>query len=388
MREFVPDMMTQTYSDADFAGDGSPLRVLHVAQPTTEGVMVVVRDLLQDQVKRGWDVSIACPENGDLREEAQRRGATWHNWHAMRKPGPSVLAETRRLKAIIAESTPALVHLHSSKAGLAGRLAIRGRLPTVFEPNAWSFHAVSGLMRQAAMRWERFGARWTNATICVSDDERRAAEAAGISNPMVVIRNGVNLEHWPRPLSEDRLAARRVLGLPDDVPIVVAVGRLCRQKGQDLLLQAWPSVIAQHPAAQLVLVGEGDMRASLESMGLPSVRFAGASREVRSWYLIADVVAMPSRWEGLSLALLEAMATERPVVAFNVSGMSDALTEDCGVLVRPESTDDLARALTDLLAAPDRRTALAAAARHRAETVFDIRQTCQRVAELYSQLTK
>ena len=366
----------------------SPLRILHVSQPTTAGVMVVVRELLRDQVERGWDVSVACPEIGDLREEALRLRARWLHWPATRSPGPSVLKETRRISAIIAESQPDLVHLHSSKAGLAGRLAIRGRVPTVFEPNAWSFHAASGLLHQAALRWERLAARWTHATICVSDDELRAAAAARISNSMHVICNGVNLDHWPRPSSEDRLAARRELGLTGIAPIVVSVGRLCRQKGQDLLLQAWPSVIAQHPSAELVLVGDGDMRESLESAGLPSVRFAGASREVRRWYLAADLVVMPSRWEGLSLALLEGMATERAVVAFDVSGMSDALTKDCGVLVRPESVDDLARALTELLAAPERRTALAAAARHRAATVFDIRLTCQRVAELYGQLTK
>ena len=366
----------------------SSLRILHVSQPTTAGVMIVVRDLLRDQVDRGWCITVACPEDGDLREEAQRLGAKWLPWPATRSPGRSVLSETRRLSAIIAESRPDLVHLHSSKAGLAGRLAIRGRIPTVFEPNAWSFHAVSGLLRQAALRWERLAARWTNATICVSDDEMRTAVAARISNPMHVIRNGVNLDHWSQPSTPDHLDARRMLGLPEDTRIVVSVGRLCRQKGQDLLLQAWPAVVAQHPNAQLVLVGDGDLRDSLQLLALRSVRFAGASREVRRWYLAADLVVMPSRWEGLSLALLEAMATERAVVAFDVSGMSDAVTKACGVLVRPESVDDLARALTELLSAPDHRNALAKAARQRAETVFDIRLTCERVAELYRKLTK
>jgi glycosyltransferase involved in cell wall biosynthesis len=365
-----------------------PLRVLHVAQPTIAGVMVVVRELLRDQQNRGWDVALACPDDGTLHEEALRIGVKWHEWPATRSPGASVVRETRRLRGIISDYSPAVVHLHSSKAGLAGRLAVRGRIPTVFEPNAWSFLAVSGLVRSAALYWERAAARWTHATVCVSDDELRTGSVARIKNPLHVIRNGIDLEEWPEPVANDAVLARRDLGLPPNVPIVVTVGRLCRQKGQDLLLQAWPEVVAQFPDARLILVGEGELRAELERVAPSSVHFVGASNAVRDWYLSADVIVMPSRWEGLSLALLEAMATRRAIVAFCVSGMADALSDGCGLLVHPECTSELAASLKQLLNNNEIRSEMAARARRRAEAQFDIRHRCSRIAQLYDELIK
>ncbi|NEA48622.1 glycosyltransferase, partial [Streptomyces sp. SID10815] len=70
------------------------------------------------------------------------------------------------------EVRPDLVHAHSAKAGLAGRLAVRGRIPTVFQPHAWSFEAVGGATAALALRWERWGTRWAARTVCVSEAER------------------------------------------------------------------------------------------------------------------------------------------------------------------------------------------------------------------------
>ena len=169
---------------------------------------------------------------------------------------------------------PDVLHLHSSKAGLAGRLAARGRLPTVFQPRGWSFEAVTGPKRAAAVAWERFGARWAAAVVCVSEGERERGEGEGIHARWHVIANGVDLNVHEPADAADRAQSRQRLELGEG-PLVVCVGRLTRQKGQDILLDAWPEILRRVPDARLALVGDGPMREALVQRAMPSVIFAG-----------------------------------------------------------------------------------------------------------------
>src|SRR5207244_646249 len=88
-------------------------------------------------------------------------------WAAGRGPGASSVEEARRLARLVGQQRPDVVHLHASKAGLAGRLAVRGSLPTLFQPHAWSWLAVDGAVRWASIAWERLAARWTGLYVCV-----------------------------------------------------------------------------------------------------------------------------------------------------------------------------------------------------------------------------
>ena len=302
-----------------------PLSVLHVAQPTTEGVARCVADLAADQVRRGWAVTVACPPTGDLPAWVADAGAIHRPWSAGRSPGPAVPAEVRRLAKIIRGVEFDLVHLHSAKAGLAGRLALRGRRPTVFQPHAWSFLAVKGVLRRAAIGWERLSARWAQAIVCVSEAERETGEAAGVRAPWRVIPNGVDLSAHAVPTPDDVAAARRALEVPSG-PLVVCIGRVGEQKGQDVLLDAWPTVLEEVPAAHLAIVGDGPSLEQLRAREVPGVDFAGRREDVGTWLAAADVVAAPSRWEaGLSLVAMEAMARARSVVTTDVSGMREGL---------------------------------------------------------------
>src|SRR5437867_164065 len=170
------------------------LRVLHVSQPTEAGVARVVGDLVADQVAAGFDVVAACPPDGLLPGRARRLGATVLRWAAGRQPGPAVAAEAIALAALVARHRPDLVHLHSSKAGLAGRLAVRGRLPTVFQPHAWSFLAAPGPVRPACVAWERYATRWTHRVLYVSHREHAEGRRRGIRGSGVVVPNGVDVD--------------------------------------------------------------------------------------------------------------------------------------------------------------------------------------------------
>ncbi|MBW5487125.1 glycosyltransferase, partial [Streptomyces bambusae] len=290
---------------------------------------------------------------------------------------------------------PALLHAHSAKAGLAGRLAVRGSLPTVFQPHAWSFDAVGGTTGALALRWERYGARWADRVLCVSEAERRAGEAAGIAARWAVVRNGVDLGHFrpggPDP-DHDKALARAGLPLPaafrGDGPLAVCVGRLCQQKGQDILLGAWPQVRATVPGARLALVGDGPDTERLRRSAPPGVLFAGAAADIRPWLRAADLVVLPSRWEGMALAPLEAMACGRPVLVSDVSGARESLPPGHGrhCLVRPEDPAALAGALGRLLPAPRLLAELGEQAGQYVRTEFDVRRTTDAVTGLYQEL--
>ena len=355
--------------------------VLHVAQPTEGGVARSVSLLAADQVARGWRVTVACPVEGDLASAARAAGAQHEPWQATRSPGPSVVGETARLASIIREGRPDLVHLHSSKAGLVGRLVLRGRRPTIFQPRAWSFY-VGGAMAGAALRWERLAARYCDAVVCVSEREREIGERAGVRARFVVVPNGVDLGVFPEATEQDRRDARARLGLPEG-GLVVCVGRLSQQKGQDLLLEAWPAVAARVPDARLVLVGDGPERQKLLAREVQGVMLAGVRDDVPDWLAAADVVALPSRWEGMALTILEAMSRGRSVVATDVAGSREALTDGGGVVVPVEDVAALeaalvTRLLNPELAAEEGRVGRAAAERH-----HDVRHTAAAISEVY-----
>lgn len=366
------------------------LTILHVAQPVDGGVARVVVDLVRGQRAAGYRVLVACPPGGRLGAEAAGAGALVVDWQAGRSPGPGTAGEAWRLRRIVRAAAPDLVHLHSSKAGLAGRLAVRGAVPTVFQPHAWSFAAVQGVLAAAGLYWERRAARWADAVLCVSERERRDGEAAGIAADWRVIPNGVDLRRFPPADPAARRSARMALGLEPDAPLAVCLGRLCRQKGQDVLLDAWPVVAERVPQARLALVGDGPDAAALADRvrALPEpfgARLAGGVGDPRPWLVAADVVVLPSRWEGMALAPLEAMATGRPVILADVPGARECLPPEQldTALVAPERPDELALRLAEALSDPIECERRGVIARGHVLARHDVRAVVARVDALY-----
>ncbi|MFI7598065.1 glycosyltransferase [Actinoplanes sp. NPDC049681] len=353
--------------------------VLHVAQPADGGVARYVVAACLDQMARGWRVSVACPDGGRLADDLARAGIPRLRWRAVRSPGPEALSEALRLRALVDRTQPDVVHLHASKAGLAGRLRPCRRVPVLFQPHGWSWLAVDGALRAASLAWERAAARWTDLLLCVGQGEAEQGRAGGVRGRYAVVQNGVDLLRF-RPAGPDaRAAARDRLGRPRSGTLAVCVGRLTRQKGQDVLLAAWPAVLARCPAAELALVGAGELDATLRSARAPGVTFAGAVDDVRDWLAAADVVVLPSRWEGLSLTVLEALATGRSVVVSDVPGLAEAVAPTAGARVAPGDPAALAAAVTRRLLDPALAAAEGAVAVQRAAH-YDQRLTFDRLA--------
>jgi glycosyltransferase involved in cell wall biosynthesis len=159
---------------------------------------------------------------------------------------------------------------------------------------------------------------------------------------------------------------------PVPVLLIGGVGRLDRQKGWDVLCAAAPAIRAALPEVAIAIVGDGPDRAQLEPLARAAgVRLLGHRSDAAAELTAFDVLVMPSRYEGLSLTAIEALAAGVPIVGSDVPGLRDAIG-DAGVLVAPEDPDALARAVIGLLCDAPRRRELAAAGRARAATDFGV----------------
>ena len=327
--------------------------ILHVCQPSNGGVPHVVAQHLEAAGARGWSAHLACP-GGDAAVLGRAAGATVHEWPAVRSPHPRHLAaETRAFRAVVAEVSPDVVVLHSAKAGLVGRFVLRGQLPTVFMPHAWSWLAVSGGQEHLARQWERWAARWTHLLGCVGRAEIDAGRAAGVRGDYLVCDNSVSADQLRALAPRNRVTARRQLGVKATSRLVVCVARLAPQKDHETLLRAWDRVTERAPDAELVLVGDGPLAAELavRAEQRSRVRLTGAlpRAAAMTWLVAADVVACSSRFEGRALVPQEAAALGRVVVTTEVAGVREGYSGPGRVVVRVGDDVELGAQIADLL---------------------------------------
>jgi glycosyltransferase involved in cell wall biosynthesis len=231
---------------------------------------------------------------------------------------------------------------------------------------------------------DRLLAPLTTKTIAVSDAVARFAKSyQGFRESQIEVwHNSVDLSLHTPASPEERAATRASLGIPSDAPVVITVARLESVKGVDLLVEAWPTVLRSVPSARLLLAGDGPQREELtarlsEAGVLDSVQFLGHRHDVPELLHAADVLALPSRSEGLPLAALE-------VVAHAVGGVPELIKDgENGRLVPPEPAA-LAAALIEVLTDSDLRSDLALRARPSVESLA-LASYAERLEHMYRQ---
>lgn len=277
---------------------------------------------------------------------------------------------------------PDIVHAHSTKAGLVGRLAARlAHIPAVFTAHGWAFtEGVAERSRRLAIMLERRAAKWSKAIICVSEYDRKLALSLGVGNEALLIRihNGVpDVSRLPQSGTE-RHKVR-----------LVSIARLDVPKDHVLLVEALATV---HDIAwELELIGDGPLtetvRERVHALGLADkVLFSGLCNDVPQRLEKADIFVLVSRWEGLPLSILEAMRAGVPVVASNVGGVSEAVQDDrTGYLVDKGDMPMLADRLRRLMLDKQLRGQMGEAGRalFEREFLFDIMY--QRTVSVYQQ---
>lgn len=239
----------------------------------------------------------------------------------------------------------------------------------------------------AARRRVRTALREADQVITVSDELRARALGLGVDPGRVTtVRNGCNADVF-RPCSREE--ARRALGVPSDVELVVFVGRLVALKGLRELMAATRALSPRRRTLRVALLGEGPLRSELQrsvrEAGLSSVvSFAGArsSREVARWLAASNLLCLPSYSEGCPNVVLEALASGRPVVASDVGGVPELVDASCAVLAPPRDATKLADALVTALGRPWDTARIAARHSRSWETVGrELLTVCQRAID-------
>ncbi|QDU67372.1 glycosyltransferase family 4 protein [Engelhardtia mirabilis] len=376
------------------------MRILHVMEATIGGTRRHLRDVACGQAHAGHEVAVIA--------SAEREPSVRGDFEQMRAAGVQVreLAMVRSIKprldashakAIatqLRESRPEIVHTHSSKAGALGRWASlrtgigrRVHTPHTF---AFLFDAMFSARKRRLFRTiEVQLGRRTDRLVAVSRGEAETIARSGVIEParVRVVENGIDPEPWRRaePLAPQQL------GLPAGATVVLVVGLLNSAKGQDLALRALAA--CERPDAHLLLAGHGEMDAELRTLAAElgiaeRAHFLGWRDDVPRLMASCDVLCLPSRWEALPYAVLEAMAAGRAVVASRVDGARDLVQEGTsGFLCEVGDVAGLAASLARAidLAAPQ-RAALGAAGRARFDAGYTIDHMVRGLDAVYSEL--
>jgi glycosyltransferase involved in cell wall biosynthesis len=235
----------------------------------------------------------------------------------------------------------------------------------------------------------RLGARYVNSFIAISDDVETAilANIGQVQDKITIINNGVDVQYYQRLV--EKSCIRRQLGFAENVRLMVMVGTFKQQKGHYYLIEAAPPVIAQFPDLRIILVGDGELKETLQKQvnaaGLEEhIHFLGNRKDVPDLLSASDYFVLPSLWEGLPMALLEAMASGLPIIATAVSGSKQVMVDgETGLLVSPGDTQGLADAMIELLSVPDRARNMGVAAEQRVSTLFGAKKQAQEHIALY-----
>jgi glycosyltransferase involved in cell wall biosynthesis len=368
---------------------------LTVTRPTTvlfiHGITEIggaERELLVilDRMPRfGFHPMVACPERGPFVEELNRRGIEMR--HAPMPPWRKLLAyprrasAIRRLRGVIAAERPALIHVNdiwwvpqTVRAAAGTEIPIVAHVRQEIEP--------------AKVR--RYELDRLDLVFPVSRQILRSLEAGGVRPERLrTLYSGLDITKVPD--SGEGPDIRRRFGIPDNAPLIGTVANLFPRKGYEVMLQALPVIRAAIPDVRYLIVGRGDasyetmLRSLARAQGVEDcVRFGGFQESVFPCLAALDVYVHPAIMEGFGIAVLEAMATRKPVVATTAGGLPEIVQDgETGALVQPGDRDALARAVIQLLRNPSKRRELGEAGRLRVEQAFTVETMMDRLVEGY-----
>ncbi len=366
------------------------MRVLHVSEVAWGGVVSLVRDFTAEQARRGHEVSLLAPVSfPELGTQPGRR----HDWAIDRRRPATFGRALAQLRAAVRAERPDVVHLHSAFAGFLGRLPVLSGVASsaavVYQPHAWSFEVHTGARaRRVTEAWERLAGRRTDVLVANCTDEIEQGRRVGVRTPAHALGVPIDVERFHPVDGDGRRHWREQVAAGERV--LLCLGRLARQKGQDLLVAAWEH--APLPRTELLLVGPGDpepLRRLAPTQWGRTIRWVGDQPDVRPYLWASDVLVLPSRYETVAVVGAEAMACGRPVVANRVNGIDMAVTdgpaEPGGCVVPAGDMVGLLEQSARLLDDPHLRAVRGSAGRRRVVDLFTVGSVVDRLDRAYEQ---
>jgi len=349
--------------------------------------------------RRKYEVYLVAGEGGhlDLDTRLLPSDTHVHLVHWLKHPVRpwSDLSAFFRLVSFFKKEDIQIVHTHSSKAGILGRLAaVWAGVPVVVHTvHGWGFHeGQAGWLKNVYVALERLCARWTGMLIAVSEENKRYGLANGIGSEgrYRVIHSGIDPAEFK--VSKDRAAhIRQKLGT-EGRPTVLVLSNFKRQKSPQTVVEVLRILAAKVPDVLLLWAGDGpgrkEVEASLRAKGLENhARLLGWRTDVADLLAASDALLLTSIYEGLPRVVLQAMAAGKPVVATAVSGTPEAVEKEVtGFLREPGDAEGMALDLACLLMDPGLAQTMGAAGRKRLTGTFKIDEMLSEIEKIYEAL--
>jgi glycosyltransferase involved in cell wall biosynthesis len=375
--------------------DGRRLRILHVIDGLgIGGAQSALLGMVQltDEAKFESFVGIAGSWYDEHLVEKIRTEA--EEFYVFGARGLWDLRGVARIVRAIRRHEIDIVHTHLVLADVHGGLAARlTRRPVVS-----ILQNVAGDRRnhpRLRRLLGKFATRWlAHSLIAVSDDVKQThVEALGIPPERLRVIRNVPVAPLLLPADFDRDAKRAALAIPDDAPVISSVARLVRQKDHMTLLRALPRVLEEFPNAVVLIAGDGDLRPELTELARQlhldhAVRFLGVRDDAAEIVAASDVFCNLTReFEGLPVAVADAMSLGVPVVATRTPGLEEVLVDrKSGILVPSHDPEAVARRTLELLRSPEARLRLAGEAQRRASTLLDHARWIAEIEDVYLSL--
>lgn len=374
------------------AGQNVQVKILHVVGDSKfGGASLGILRLAQFWTAIGWKVELLATDPAFLAAASQCGIAVTPLDVIWREIRPwKDFCGLIRLYRFLRHNPYLVVHTHTTKAGFIGRLAARlaGVPIVVHTAHGFAFHENSPRLKVLFYTaLERIASWCCDRVIAVSYFHERWGNQLGYAHPSrwTAIPNGI-----PQPLTlRSRVDVRRELGIPHNELMVFTPGRLVPEKGLEELLHAMRLLKARlSQPVRLVLAGEGSLRAPLERMAqqlnvATRIQFLGFRGDIADLLAASDMVALPSWREGLSIALLEAMALAKPLIVSHIGSNREATAGGkAALLVPPGDPEAIADALIELASDSERRAALGA----QAKAIYDDNYVLSRMLSSYHKL--
>ena len=352
-------------------------------------LLTMLRVLNRDE----WEPHVACPADTPLSNLLAKEDLTlhpleirpWRKWYSLF----TRRQDLHRLRGLVARIAPALIHVNDIwwvPHTLGAVRGIRLRKPIVA-------HVRQEIEPQKV---RRYGLDSVDRVIAISKQVEQALIDGGVGREAVqTIYSGVPLPNAGKPIA-DKMAVYRALGLSADAVLLGTVAHLFPRKGHDVMLRALPRIMAEVPTVQYLVIGTGDdayeraLRTLAATLGIADrVHFLGFQEDVQPLLLALSLYVHPARMEGFGIALVEALAAGKAVVATRVGGVPEVVDEGrTGLLVPPEQPEELSAAVLTLLRNDARRTAMGESGMHAARSRFDVKASVAQMELLYQQLMK
>lgn len=366
-------------------------KVLLVYQPIDGGVARHVIDLFEGLQRRGYDAVLCGPAvpSASLLNTTAPADAPHVELSLARAVAPAAdMRALLRFSQIVREQRPDLIHAHSSKAGGIARLGrmLHPRIPVLYTPHGYAFagYFEHEIERFAYRQVERGLAHLARFTIAVCAAEGRLAASVGPARRVRVVHNGIDgMPEGP--------ADPRVTNVARGAPVICTLTQLRPGKGVETLIDSLAPVVAKHPDAHMVIVGDGPLMAPLRGRArargvADAVTFLGEHGDPIAVLRAADVFVLPSWAESFPYVILEAMSVGLGIISTDVGGTSEALEHGrTGLLVPAGDSDAMSSALTQLLDDPGLRRRLGDAAHRVVEERFTRATMVDGVAQVYEE---